>query len=768
MKSLEDRLGEWVIRYRWIVILLSLLFVVLAASGGKYLEFTNNYRVFFSKDNPELLAFDALEKRFSKNDLVLFVLEPKDGKVFTNEVLAAVEELTEKAWQIPYSSRVDSISNFQYTEAEEDDLIVRDLYENGKDLKVEEIDRIKDVALHEPLLVNRLVSEKAHVTGISATILLPGEDMNKELLDVISYVRKIKAETEEKYSDIKVHLSGVVVMNNTFGESSRNDLVKLVPISFALMLIMLVILTRSISGTCLTTLVIFFSILTAMGLGGRLGFPITPPSASAPIMILTMAIANSVHVIVTFLHALHEGRNKFDAIKESVRVNFQPVFLASVTTCIGFLSMNFSDAPPFRHLGNFVAMGVAMAFILSMTFLPAMLSLFPARVKQIINQDDPVMYRLGEFIVRKRKPLLWGMSALVIFLATFIPRNELNDNFVKYFDESISFRTDTDFLTENLTGFFNLDYSLDTGKEGGINDPDYLKEVDAFAEWFRAQPETIHVSTLTDTIKRLNKNMHGDDPEFNRLPESHDLTAQYLLLYEMSLPYGLDLNNQIDVAKSSTRLIASFETLTSNQLIELDNRAYEWLKKHTSHIDVSKDPASGASKMFANIGKRNIHSMLIGTTMALILISMILVLAFRSLKIGLISLMPNLVPAAMGFGLWGLLVGQVGLALSVVSGMTLGIVVDDTVHFLSKYLRARREKGYGAEDAVVYAFTTVGRALVITSVVLIAGFLVLSQSSFELNAGMGLLTAIVIAFALLADFFLLPSLLMTFEEKKHA
>ncbi len=768
MGNLEKNLGKWVIRNRWIVIVLSIVLVALAASGSKFLEFTNNYRVFFSDDNPELLAFDALEKRFSKNDLAIFVLEPKNGNVFTNEVLAAVEELTEKAWQIPYSSRVDSLSSYQHTEAEDDDLLVGDLYESATELSAEEIEKIKTVALKEPLLVNRLVSESGHVTGIPVTILLPGEDMNQELLDVIKFVRTIAAETEEKYPDIKVHLSGVVVMNNAFGESSRGDMTKLVPMSFALMLIILAILTRSISGTILTTLVIFLSILAAMGLGGRLGFPITPPSASAPIMILTMAIANSVHVIVTFLHDLHEGRNKIDAISESIRVNLQPVFLASMTTCIGFLTMNFSDAPPFRHLGNFVAMGVAIAFILSMTFLPAMMSLFPARAKKTDENDDPVMTRLGQFVVHKRKPLLWGMTALVIALTVMIPRNELNDDFVKYFDESVAFRTDTDFLTENLTGFFNLDYSLDSGKEGGINNPDYLKDVEAFAEWFRAQPETIHVTTLTDILRRLNKNMHGDDQSYYKLPEENDMTAQYLLLYEMSLPYGLDLNNMIDVAKSSTRLIASFKTLTSNQLIELDKRAYAWLKENTSHIDLSSNPGSGASKMFANIGKRNIKSMLVGTTLALILISAILIVAFKSFKIGLISLMPNLVPAAMGFGLWGLLVGEVGLALSVVSGMTLGIVVDDTVHFLSKYLRARREKGFSSQDAVVYAFNTVGRALVITSIVLIAGFLVLSLSSFKLNSGMGLLTAIVIGFALVADFFLLPALLMKFEEKNHA
>lgn len=768
MHAIENKLGEWVVRYRWLVIISTLILVAMAGSGGKFLKFTNNYRIFFSAENPQLLAFEALEKKYSKNDNVMFVLEPKSGDVFTNDVLAAVEELTEQAWQIPYSSRVDSLSNFQHTEAEEDDLIVRDLYEDGENLSAEEIDRIKKISLKEPLLVKRLVADRAHVTGVNVTILLPGKDENKETPEVVSFARNLATELEQAHPDITVHLTGMIMMNNAFGESSRSDMKSLVPISFGIMAIILIILTRSFSGTVLTILVIFFSIVTAMGLGGRIGFPITPPSMSAPTMILTMAIANSVHVIVSLIHAMHQGKTKIEAIKESLRVNLQPVFLASLTTCLGFLSMNFSDAPPFRHLGNFVAMGVGAAFLLSMTFLPAMLSLLPVKAKKLDNGKDRLMHSLGEFVVDKRRPLLWIMSVVLIGLVMFIPKNDLNDVFINYFDETVKFRTDSDFTVDNLTGLYNIEYSLSSGESGGINNPDFLQDVEAFGDWYRAQPEVLHVNTLTDIMRRLNKNMHGDNAKFYRLPKERDLSAQYLLLYEMSLPYGLDLNNQIDVDKSSIRFIPSFKTISSNEILELDRRALNWLKENTTHIDLSQNPGSGTSIMFANIGKRNIQSMLLGTSLALMMISMILILAFRSLKIGVISLLPNLAPAAMGFGLWGLLVGEVGLALSVVTGMTLGIVVDDTVHFLSKYIRARREKGLDAPGAVIYAFDTVGRALVVTSIVLIVGFLILSLSSFELNAGMGLLTAIVIGFALIADFLLLPPLLMKFEEKSHA
>ncbi len=810
MKRLEENFGEWILKYRWLVIITCLVLVFLSASGMKNLAMSTNYRVFFSADNPQLMAFDALENTYTKNDNVMFVLTPKSGDVFRRDALEAVEALTTKAWQLPYSIRVDSISNFQHTEAEEDDLVVRDLYENAQQLSNDELEKIRKVALAEPMLIKRLISPDSRVTAVNATIQLPGKNEMTEVPEVVAAARQMAEEIRTAYPNIEVRLTGMVLMNNAFSESSMGDMQSLVPLSFLLMMIFLAILLRdfqrglptfvvmaaslagiaalislgglpmpaiaalllggfgillwSFPATMSTLLVIMLSIIAAMGIGGHIGFPITPPSASAPTIILTVAIANSVHILITLLFEMHHGKDKRAAISESLRINLQPVFLASVTTAIGFLSMNFSEVPPFRHLGNFVAFGVVASFILSISFLPALMSLLPIKVHTVEGGKDSLMIHLGNFVVRQRNRLLMGMTALVIVLVMLIPQNELNDVFVKYFDESVAFRADTDYTTDNLTGTYTADYSLSAGESGGINNPEFLREVAAFSEWWRQQPETMHVSTFTDTMKRLNMNMHGDDPAYYRLPEGRELAAQYLLLYEMSLPYGLDLNNQISVDKSKTRMTASLLSLSSKEMLAVDERAQEWLSANTKIIKHSL--GSGPSLMFAHIGQRNIISMLGGTTVALIMISMILVFALRSLKIGLVSMLPNLVPAAMGFGLWGVLVGEVGLALSIVTGMTLGIVVDDTVHFLSKYLRARRENGMSSEDAVRYAFSHVGRALITTSIVLVAGFIVLAFSSFKLNSGMGMLTAIVIVFALMADFLLLPPLLMKLEGKK--
>jgi hypothetical protein len=535
---------------------------------------------------------------------------------------------------------------------------------------------------------------------------------------------------------------------------------------YGIIIASLLILLRSVAGMLVTVVVVGLSAASAVGLAGWLGILITPPSATAPTIILTLAVADSIHLLVTMQHALSEGSDKRAAIVESLRVNFVPVFLTSLTTMIGFLSLNFSDAPPFRDLGNITAIGVVAAWIYAISFLPAFLAVVPVRSSGWKRGGGSTMARLAEFVLRRRRALLWGMVGLVAFLAAWVPRIELNDQLVNYFAPSIPFRADTDFAMEHLSGIYQMEFSLPAAEEGGIAEPDYLRKVDEFAEWLRQQGGVVHVQTLTDVLRRLNMNMHGDDPAWYRLPRKRDLAAQYLLLFEMSLPYGLDLNNQINVDKSSLRLTATLANISTREARDLKSAAEAWLVENRPE---SATEATGPFVMFAYISERNIEAMLGGTSLALVLISLSLVIALRSLKIGLLSLVPNLVPVAMAFGLWGMLVGEVGIASSIVAATSLGIIVDDTVHYLSKYLRARRERGLGPEDAVRHAFATVGRALWLTSAVLVAGFATLSFSAFEGNQSLGMLTAIALVAALLADFLLLPALLLTIDkEKDHA
>lgn len=766
MEKLEVSLSKWILEHRSILLIISAILVFALASGGRTLHFENDYRVYFSDDNPELIAFENLESTYTKNDNILIVLAPESGDVFTRENLAVVEELTDAAWQIPHSIRVDSISNFQHTESEFDDLVVRDLVANSMSLTSEEIGSTKQIATNDPILQNLLIAKDGSVTGINITVQLPGLDQATETTESVSAARAILDDFRNRYPDIEYHATGMVMMSAAFDEAAQNDLATIVPLSFGVMFLVMAVLVGGIWGTLLSIVVVALSVVSGMGLGGHLGLPITAPSAAAPTVILTIAMANCVHILSVFRDQMRAGLSRVDAVRESLRVNLQPVFLASATTAIGFMTLNFSDVPPFRHLGIFVAAGVLVAGWLSLTALPIFLSLLPIKFRKAENKSlrEKGISSLANFVVNRRRPLLISMTFIVILLAAAIPRNELNDVFVNYFDETIDFRTATDFTADNLTGVYNVHFDLRASEPGAISEPAFVEQVEAFSIWLKEQPEVLHVSAITDILKRLNKNMHGDNESYYRLPNDRNLAAQYLLLYEMSLPQGLDLNNQIDVDKSSVKVSATLKTISTKEFLALTEASENWLD--TRAPDIEHSGGTGTGTMFAKIGDRNIKSMLIGTTVALILISIILMFALKSWKIGLISLVPNLVPAAMGFGLWGVLIGEVGLSLSVVTSMTLGIVVDDTVHYLSKYLRARRELGYDAEKAVKYAFKTVGMALVTTTVILVAGFLILATSAFELNSGAGLLTSIVISLALLADFLLLPPLLMALDGEK--
>jgi uncharacterized protein len=758
---MRDKLFGSIAKHPAWVILIFLALAIFTAAGAQKLVFKSDYRVFLDDDNPHLIAYESMQKIYNRSDNIAFIVAPRDGKVFTEEHLAALKKLTKQSWQIPYSTRVDSLSNFQNTYAVEDDLIVEDLVPDTNRLSATDIDSIKRTALNEPLLVDKIISEEGHVSVVNIAIKLPGIDPAAETPEVVAKVRAIKEQFLAENPDTDVYLSGMAMLNSAFAEAAMNDGSTLVPLMFLTVIIVIGLLLRTISGTFATVLVIIMSIVSAMGLAGWLGFYLTGPSSSAPTIILTLAVADCIHILTTMFYEMRQGADKRTAIAKSLQINLQPIFLTSLTTAVGFLSMNFSEFPPLRDLGNIVAMGGIFAFIFSMTIFPALLTLLPIKVKPQKNANNDKMLTLAKFVVNKRKILLPLVSAVIIAFTVFIPNNVLNDDFVKYFDESVPFRASTDFMQENLSGMTVLDMSVKTGVANGINNPEYLNAVSNFSDWLREQPETDHVNTITDTLKRLNKNMHGDAPEWYRLPATQEMAAQYLLLYEMSLPYGLDLNSQLNVEKSSTKLVGTFKNLTSAELIELGERIDHWFAQHAPEYEL--DIAS-PNFMFAHMSQKSNSSMLAGSFAALFIISIILGLALKSWRFGAISLLPNLIPAAVAFGIWGLIDGQVSGSIAMVTGMTLGIVVDDTVHFLSKYLHARRNQNANPAAAVQYAFGNVGNALLITTVVLVAGFTILAQSSFSMNGDMGLMTAITIFIALVVDFLFLPPLLIALDK----
>ena len=748
---------------RWLTLLLCLLaLVALAAGAGRIVAVDVDVRNHFAHDNPYIVALDELEETYALSDTALVALAPRDGTVFTRDTLVAIEELTERLWYTPYATRVDSIANYSHSEGFEDELVVEPLIDDAESLSETDLERIERIALGAEEIVGRFVSRDGRVVGFVVSVALP-EDRQRGKEEITDFLQDAVDEARRENPTLDYHLTGELILNRAMRDAINEEMAILGPVALGTMLLFAIFLLRSIWGTVGVVLMVVAVSLSALGFTGYAGLPLFGESAAALFALMAVTVAHSVHVIEGVLAGLRQGMDRKQAAVHSLESNTWPVFLTSITTAIGFLSLNFADMPPFQVMGNIVAFGALCAFVYSVTLLPAFLSIVPLRVGSARSWESGFFDRLGRFVVSHHVAVLLAFLVVVVTLIAGISRIELRENWLELLDESYEFRRSTDFISENFTGVETYEYSLHAGREGGVTDIEFLRQVDAFAQWYREQPEVAHVFAVTDIVKRLNENLHGDDPEFYALPDDPTLAAQYLLLYELSLPVGRDMNNLIDVKRSATRVTVVLKSLSTKEKIELDDRAQAWFQQNAPAL---KTPATGVAVVGARSIQRNIEGMLRGTIVAMAIVSFLLLFVFRSVRLGLISLIPNFVPAAMAMGLWGYAVGEIGVSASVVTAIAFGIIVDDTIHFMTKFVRARK-RGLLPSEAVQSAFSSVGKALLATTVVFALGFMVFGASGAAPNQTLGLLVGITVIAALLADFLFLPPILMVLDRTRE-
>ena len=752
-------LGPFVLRHRWLIVLATLLVVSLFGFQIRNIAMTDDLNVFFAEDNPQLIAFNQFKDSYGEMQNAYIAIAPENGNVYTRENLALIEAFTNKAWMIPYSRRVDSLQNFQRTRISDDELQVDNTYEDAMSLSDEYIADLRQYASNHDVLADKLVARDGSLAAVAVTFnLTDGEGAPEKRQEVMDFLNELMAQFEADYPGTTFYTTGGVYVNQAFAQAMLKDGLALLPLMVGLMIIFLIIFLRSLAGMFGTLLVIVFSAIVAVGGVVTLGITMTNVTAMAPIVILTVGVADSVHILISMFQSMGHGRSKDEAILETLRINHQPIFLTSLTTIIGFLSLNFNESPPFRDMGNEVAIGVLAAYGFSVLFLPAFLSLIPIKPRKVKDDDTPAMEHFGAKINNNHIVVLSSMALLIGGLAYQIPKLEFNDMFLEYFDETIEFRRTNDFLMENMVGLITVDFDVDSREEGGINNPAYLRDLERLREWMLTQKKVQYVSSYDSIIFELNKTMHNDDDAFYRTPESRELASQYLLMYEMSLPMGRDISNSISDDRSRSRLTINMENAKTSEILALAENTAAWAKANTPNLSLS--PAIGETIMFAHIAERNIISMVNGAFLALFLISIVLLIALRNVKLGFLSLAPNVLPLVMAFGAWSILVGELGMSGGAVLVIALGIIVDDTVHFLSKYLRAKRELGLNTHEAILYSFRTVGVALLVTSIILVIGFTVLYGSAFKPTKDMGLLISLTVAFALIATFFIVPPLLL--------
>lgn len=753
MHAAGEMNGAWYlagIRRPRLVLVLALILVGALASGAPRLNFDPRYGTFFDADDPQLLAFEHLRSVFAPSDAVVFVVDAGGEGVFSTRGLAALERLTEEGWRLPFATRVDSLINHPHSVADGELVTIAPLVEDAAELDETARGRLRETALATPEIARRLVDETGRYAAVAVTVRVEGDPLASTQM-LVEAARSLAGEIEAGAAPLRVHVGGIIAMNHAFAESSLIDSATLMPIMLGLVILGLHLLLAAWARTLAVLLVVTSAVLAALGAAGWAGMVLTTPTAMAPIIILTIAIANGVHVVLgQYVNA--DAGDRTRRLAASLEENALPLILTTATSAAGFLSMNFSAVPPFRDLGNLVAVGVLVAGALSLTALPALLALLPPgrRPPRLASAN---FRHVVAAVLRKRRQLAIGLLLALCLVLPGLTRLAINDDFVAYFDPDLPFRAAAEITDARLGGMYEIEQQL-TARDGSIHAPAFLAELEAYTSWLRAQPETGHVLAWTDVLARLHRTLCDADCAAT-LPADAQLAAQYTLLFELSLPLGLDVTNMISADYASVRQLVALRDMDARSVIEFEARAASWLAEHAPHV---RERRGGINLMFSHISERNVRAMVSGNLLAVLVIAVMLAVALRSLALAGASLATNLIPIAAAFGLWGWAGGDVGLALSTTFGMTLGIVVDDTVHLLARQRRARRA-GASPREAMERALISVGPALVVTTVVLLAGFAVLASSTFALNAMLARITVLTIALALLFDLLVLPGLL---------
>jgi predicted RND superfamily exporter protein len=628
------------------------------------------------------------------------------------------------------------------------------------ELNDNDVSRLKDIVKDDADLIRTLLSDNTGIAVINIQLALPENDMFAST-ESVAYVREM-IEPYRASGVKKIYLSGYATSNVSLGEAAALDVQKLVPLTYLLIIIGLVIWLRNISLVVSVLLVVTLTTVMSIGLIGWIDPQLTPILGYVPSIIMIIAIADSMHILISFRQLVNGGKSIEEALRKAVVENRMPIIITSVTTIIGFLALNFNDSPPYRQLGNIVAIGVAVAMFLSLYLLPIMVKrLYKHKSSQKIFGQKFLEY-LNQFTANNAKIILFTGVAFLLSASFLATNNKITDHWYHYFGNDFEIRKAIEVLNDQHTGVDILEYHLKVSSDD-IFSPGYVKDVEKFATWFEKQTNVTAVVEYASIIKNLNEKLNNTDDEY-KIPEKRELIAQLFLMYEMSLPFGLGTDTSVSINRDSTRLTVYLKKTDANNLILLSEAAKLWMQKNTpSIIPVG---ATGLDIVMSDLNVRNIQNMLLSTVFAFIFIGICLLFTLKSYKLGCIAMLTNVSPAILTYATCYLFWGEIDLASSMVICMSLGIIVDDTVHFLYKYKYKLSETG-SHDTAITYTFRTTGTAILITTLILLSGFVVQSFSGFQPTSKVGMLMACTFMFAIIVDLILLPCVLKLVSASSH-
>ncbi|MEP5731695.1 MAG: MMPL family transporter [Sulfitobacter sp.] len=755
--TLAEKLTDALFRHNRLAVLLFAAFIAFMAAGIPRLGLESGSRAFFDEGNLEYIDVLNIEDTYTVSNTLLMMVAPPKGTAFTPESLNVLRQMTEDAWQMPYVLRVDAAINHMHSFSEGEDIFVEPMLDEFDDITDDVAARFRTLAMSSKSLRNTLLSETGDAFGIVIRIVLP-DDQPDARNEVEMFLNQMRDTWETSYPDWDIRASGSLLGNSLLGKVAIEDIYHLVPLALGAVLVLFVLALGSFLAVGAALAVLGSATIATFGFAGWTNVALTAGTAISPLAVMVLVSTSCVHLTLSTIRAAESGVVK-DPLSYAVTHNLAPITVSHLTTAFGFLCLNFAPAPPLANMGNIVAFGLLVGHVAVFVLLSAWLRKHPPTRAGRLMISGENMRRFARSVSGNSRiwVIAFPLAGLLAVIGIF--RIDYDDNVIRYFDERYEFRQDAEQIQNRLTGLDVLQFPFAAPEGTSVFDPEFLRAIDRFAVWLEAQPNVVAVNGLTNIIKDLNQSMSGDDPDAYVIGATQPANAQLLMFYELSLPVGMDLNVMMDVDRTQTLLTATLRAAHSAEVRTLAANAESWLNNNEPLIATR---ASGLGLAFARISQRNNSQMLYGFVTILGLVSLTLIVALRSLRFGLLSLVPNLMPALLAFGFWGLTVRDVNLGSTVVTTMTFGIVVDDTVHFLMHYLRCRRSK-MDVQAALEDTFTVVGSSIVLTSVALIMGFGIMAASGFSINQHIGLLTAVVIMFALLSDLLFLPALLKTFQ-----
>ncbi len=771
------------------VLLAVLLVIVALATQLRSLELDTDLENFISDTTPARQAYNQVKEQYGRNDVIVVGLSARD--VLAEEALSRLAELHERVEsEVPWVNRVNSLIDAPYQEGTDDGLLVDDLVPRpvGSLSRAELERRIASMPTLNGLVINQdrtfttLVIEpytydfdpNAQTDDAAAFEDVFGDDFvgqaeqpatpaDEDFLPIEKTHELINAleNTLADFEELDPVVAGMPVINLQLEHTMQTEMSSFIRLTLLLIVVVLVLFFRRVSAVVAPMSAVVLAIVSTFSILALTGRPIQMPLIMVPSFLLAITVGDAVHLLTHFFSHLNKGDAKVQAMQTAIRLTAVPMLLTSLTTAAGLLSLATGDIIPISILGVFAALGVMLAFVLTVTLIPALMAVWPVRAKPVKNEG-----RGGERLMQGFANLAWRHGSLmaaawlvvVLVAVVFLLQLRFSHDPMNWMPENLPIRQATDRIDERLSGTINMDIIVDTGVENGIKNPDLLQRLDAELKALQGSTpggvEIGHVNSILDVIKGTHQALNGGDPDYYVIPDNARLLAEELLLFENS---GADeLSRLVDPSFSQTRVTLIMpwaDVLAYQDFIEVtQNRLTEALAPQ-AEITIA-----GVLPLLSATLEEVVSTTAWSYGIAAIAISLMMMALLRSPGLGLVAMLPNLAPILVVMGLMYLMSIPLDLFTMLVATIAIGITVDNTVHFTHHFREAFAATG-DARQAIDTAFHHAGRALLTTSIVLTAGFYVFLFSEVHSIFNFGFLSGTAFLLAMLSNFTLTPVLL---------